>query len=419
MSDVLDQRGAEDAEMSTLASPDEVAMIESDPGIVDRGPGCSSHRGDPRGACRYCREEAKRRWEELLPEPETKAEAGRKGGSSDSTSQLSETSGTGQAQTLAAGPPVADRWADGAAFVLDTPSAPPALWGRDEDVLWAQGEPMMIAAPPGLGKTTLAQQLTLASCGIGSQRLLDLPVRPASGRVAYVAADRPAQAARSFARMVGEDDREALGERLLVWRGPLPFDIGRDPARLVPFLKQRDISVVVIDSLGAVAFDLASDEAGSRVFAAFSAATAEGIDVVITHHDRKREQGNKGPRALDDIYGSRWITAAMGSVLYLEGGAGDLVVKLRHMKQPAAEVGPLEVRHDHSAGQSTIAEGTDLLDLAAIGITAQAAAVELFGKAKRNEVEKARRRLDKLADRGDLERAPGAPGEPTIYRRPE
>lgn len=383
-------RGADNGRVPMLATADEVeAMIERDPeATVDPG------AGD--------------RLPDNLAGPE---------GSVAPVAASPDSSSAHRPPAPAEGPPVADRWTDGAAFVLDAPSAPPALWGRDEEVLWAQGEPLMIAAPPGLGKTTIGQQLTLASCGIGLQRLLNLPIRPASGRVAYVAADRPAQAARSFARMVDEDDRAALAERLLVWRGPLPFDIGRDPEGLVPFLNQRGISAVVIDSLGAVAFDLASDEAGSRVFAAFSAATAEGVDVVVLHHDRKREQGNERVRNLDDVYGSRWITAAMGSVVYLDGQAGDLIVKLRHLKQPAAEVGPLEVRHDHPQGRSTIAAGTDLLDLAVDGITAQAAATELYGNAKRNEVEKARRRLDKLADRGDLERAPGAAGEPTIYRR--
>ena len=44
--------------------------------------------------------------------------------------------------------------------------------------------------------------------------------------------DRPKQALRSFRRMVSEDDTEILSERLVVWSGPLPFDIGTEPGEL-------------------------------------------------------------------------------------------------------------------------------------------------------------------------------------------
>ena len=316
---------------------------------------------------------------------------------------------------------VSDRWSDGGAFILDTPDKPVAIWGRDDEVAWASSEALMLAAPPGLGKTTLAQQLALALTGIGPSDLLGFAVRPVEGKVGYIAADRPAQAARSFARMVSAGDREALDERLLIWRGPLPFDLAAEPSRLVPFLKARNLNTVVIDSLGAVAFDLASDEAGSRVFAALGEATAEGIDVVVLHHDRKREQNASKVRVLDDVYGSRWLTAALGSVLYLDGKAGDLVVTLRHLKQPAMEIGPLAIRHDHEAGHTVVHEPADLIEIAARGVTVKEAAAVLFETSdpSPNEIEKARRRLDKLADRGDLGRGPAEPGEPTVYRRPE
>lgn len=311
-----------------------------------------------------------------------------------------------------------DRWTDGATFILDAPDHVPAIWGRADEVLMAEDEPLLLAAPPGAGKTTLAQQLALALGGIGPDHLLGYPVSAIEGKVIYIAADRPAQAARSFRRMVGEDNREALAERLEVWRGPLPFNLTTEPARLVPFLKARDAGAVFIDSLGAVAFDLASDEAGSRVFAALGEVTAEGIQTVALTHDRKREQGSNRVRTLDDVYGSRWITAAAGSVLYIDAKAGDLIVKLRHLKQPASEIGPLTIRHDHDAGRTVIHEPPDLLDLAATGLTVKQAAALLFelSDPSPNEIEKTRRRLDKLADRGDLDRV-SEQGEPIVYRR--
>jgi replicative DNA helicase len=320
--------------------------------------------------------------------------------------------------------PVGDdeRFADGASFFLDAPERIEAIWGDPEsgEVLWPQGEPLILAGPDGAGKGSLAQQLALRRAGVHHGPLLGYPVEVGPGRVLYVAADRPRQIARSGRRMVGEADREALALALLVWQGPLPFDIGRDPDRLTPFLQQHEIDTLILDSLGLVAADMASDEAGSRVAQALSAVSAAGIEVCCLYHPRKREQGPERVRTLDDLYGSRWITAASGSVFYLDAKPGDLIVKARHLKPPANEIGPLTLRHDHDAGRTEVYEAPDLLDLAGTWITVKDAARALYevSDPNPNEIEKARRRLDKLADGGRLHRRTEQ-GEPTTYRTVE
>lgn len=316
--------------------------------------------------------------------------------------------------------PGSDRHVDGATYILDAPEKIQAIWGRDDDVLWAKGEPLLLVGPDGVGKGTIAQQLTLGVAGL--PRYMDFlgqPVNLVPGGVLYVAADRPQQIARSWRRMVEEGDRALLDAGITVWRGPLPFDLGSQPDELVPWLAGREERCIIFDSLGALVRDPASDEAGSGVFRALMDATAEGYEVCALYHPRKPEQGaQKRVQTVADVYGSRWITASAGSVIYLDGQPGDLIVHLRHLKQPASEVGPLTIRHDHGAGKTELFETPDLLELAIEGITVKDAAVVLFetSEPSANEVEKARRRLDKLADRGDLERT-SHPGEPTVYRR--
>lgn len=316
------------------------------------------------------------------------------------------------------------RLAPGDEWALDAPAQVPAVWGEGDDVLWSEGEPLLIAAPPGLGKTTLAQQLALHRAGIRTGTLLGLPVRAGQGRVLYVAADRPAQAARSLKRMVTAHDRAGLRERLIVWRGPLDFTLA-DPDnanRLAGLAADCDATTIVLDSLGNLAVGLADDAVGAAVNAALQVCVAAGLEVLALHHNRKATDGNRRPRALDDIYGSRWITAGAGSVIALWAeDAGAAVVDLEHLKQPAGEVGPLTVVHDHLAGRSKVRGQVTVLDaLNASGtgglqVREVAAATEHASLPTAGQVEKARRRLHKLANQGRAEVIPGT--DPPVWRR--
>jgi hypothetical protein len=309
---------------------------------------------------------------------------------------------------------------NGAAFILDESVELEARWGTGADVLWARGESMVIAAPPGVGKTTIAAQLVAALIGI-LPHVLDYDVTPAR-RVLYLAMDRPRQIRRALKRLFHEAHREALAERLIVRPGPLPADLGKRPEQLLELAKLYGCDVIVIDSLKDAAVKLTDDEVGGNVNRAIQHCNAADIDVLILHHQRKGVGGEK-PTKLEDVYGSTWITAGAGSVFLLWGEAGSELVELSHLKQPADPVGPFTVEHDHHQGTSIIAHGFDCLAFLRLqgsaGCTvAQAAQAEHGGPQAPGggKWKKTERRLRSLVKAG-LARHEAQPsvGEPAHY----
>jgi replicative DNA helicase len=306
-------------------------------------------------------------------------------------------------------------------FILDAPREVPAVWGgASGSVVWARGEGLMLVGPDGVGKTTLAGQLALGAIGL-FPRLLGMRLAALEGPVLYLALDRPAQAARSFARMVDEKHRELLRERLIIWKGPLPFNVVESPSALAGFARQHGASCLFIDSLKDLAMGLSKDEAGSPVNSALQAVVADGIELCVLHHQRKEKQDGSKPKKLADVYGSRWLTAGMGSVVLLWGEPGDLVVEFSHLKQPAEEIGPMRLLHDHERGRTIILDGVDLLEIARRsseeGLTAERAAGLMFETEapSPNQVEKARRRLQRLVAEGLVQREGERP-DAVIYR---
>jgi hypothetical protein len=312
------------------------------------------------------------------------------------------------------------RMVDGAAFVLDVPAQPPPLWGDGDEVLWAQGEPFLLCGPPGVGKTTLSGQVLRARLGL-DKAVLGWSVTPGERRTLYLAMDRPPQIARSLRRVFREEDRDLLAERMVVWRGPPPEDLARNPMVLTEMCQAAGADTVFLDSLKDAAVGLTDDETGGGLNRAVQQALVDGCEVLGTHHQVKRGANGGPPDQLADVYGSAWITAGAGSVVLLWGNAGDPVVGFRHLKQPVAEIGPLQIRHDHSAGRSEIFHEIDLYQLIALdsrGLSAQEAARNLYGTDSPSaaQVEKARRRLEKLVAGGNAYGLQ-SPGHPTRYYR--
>lgn len=318
-------------------------------------------------------------------------------------------------RALASGQGRLNRFAkDGWSFVKETGADAEPLWGTREKTVWAPGESLMIVGAPGVGKTTLAHQVVFARLGL-QETVLEMPVAP-SRRVLYLAMDRPRQIARAMDRRVFHTDEKILRERLVVWEGPLPATLDKEPDLLADLAAAHRADTIVIDSLKDAVSTMVDDSLAVAFHNARMRALRGGVEILELHHQRKATaDAPRGQRpSLDQVYGSAWITAGAGSVLFIAGRAGDPAVTLHHLKTPTGEIGPLDVTHDHVRGTTTVDPTKDpavLLRNAPGGLTARdLAAVLVGGEPERADVEKARRHLARLVDSGLATKADGISG---------
>jgi hypothetical protein len=311
---------------------------------------------------------------------------------------------------------------DGASFILDIPDIIPALWGTGQQVLWAEGESLMITSLAGLGKTTVAGMLIHAQLltGLGDidMEVLGLPVARRSDKILYLAMDRPAQIRRSLHRQFPQHWRDVLKERLVVWKGPPPADIAKNPALLAELAAAAGAGVVYLDSVKDAAIGLSDDAVGAGYNRARQLLLSQGVELCELHHTVKRSSGGGAPNSVADVYGSAWITNGTGSIILLTGEPGDPVVGFRHLRSPAWEYGPLILTHDANNGTVSILSDIDPVAVAGQahpdGITARGFAVVMFDNPKptRGQIEKARRALDAKVGEGSLRCVPGSTGGP-------
>ncbi|MFE9790886.1 DnaB-like helicase N-terminal domain-containing protein [Streptomyces goshikiensis] len=319
-------------------------------------------------------------------------------------------------RALASGQGRLSRFAkDGWSFVKETGADTEPLWGTREKTVWASGESLMIVGAPGVGKTTLAHQVVFARLGL-QETVLEMPVAP-SRRVLYLAMDRPKQIAKAMARRVFQTDEKILRERLVVWEGPLPATLDKEPDLLADLAAAHQADTIVIDSLKDAVSTMVDDSLAVAFHNARNRALRGGVEIMELHHQRKASaDAPRGQRpSLDQVYGSTWYVSGAGSVLFVTGKAGDPAVTLHHLKTPTGEIGPLDVTHDHVRGTTIVDPNKDpavLLRNAPGGLSARDLATILIGGGDpdRADIEKARRHLSRLVDSGLATKADGIAG---------
>lgn len=307
-------------------------------------------------------------------------------------------------------PKMHSRLISGYSFIFDTPAEVPAVWGRTgKEVLWAKGQGFMVVAPEGVGKSTLANLLVESLLGL-TDSVLDFTVAPTNKRIIYMAMDRPSQLAGSARRIFEKyhqspSDVKKLKEQLLVWPGPPEHDFAKHPELLTELAQSAEADIIFIDSLKDAVLALSKEETGQGWNRAVQSALMEGIQICILNHPVKMGNKEVRPMTLDDVYGSRWITAGLGSVLSLWGENTSSFALLSHLKSPSTPIDPLTIKRNGRTGEMT-AVGT-ILDWAWFFIephTAADLAKEMFPDEGDNNANKAkaRRQVDDLLGRGTI-----------------
>ena len=192
-----------------------------------------------------------------------------------------------------------------------------------------------------------------------------------------------------------------------VWQGPPPSDLATFSGLLLDLCRKADADTVIVDSLKDAAIGLNDDEVGAGYNRARQTAISGGVEVVELHHNRKAANTGKRVVAIDDLYGRHLVDLrrrVRGSTHRRPGGSH---------RQPAAVEAARRRGRPHAdhprprRGRSTVWHTTDLCRAAQAakgGLTAVDAARLAFetDKPTAAEKEKARRRLDKLANSGLL-----------------
>lgn len=192
------------------------------------------------------------------------------------------------------------------------------LW---EDMLYQSGF-LLLTGPPGVGKSTFS--LDMADHFILGTKFLDKNVS-ANKKVLFISLEMEAIELKVFrtAQLKARSPQQLqkLDENFhyLAKGSPIYYNREEERARFERLLVREGYDVVIFDSLSAMTEQELSKESESKALMDWAAhLRAEyGVAIVIIHHNRKAQVGNKNPNELSDVYGSQIFTARPTTVLTL------------------------------------------------------------------------------------------------------
>lgn len=201
-------------------------------------------------------------------------------------------------------------------LAADFGNASPIIGDGGEGAILSREEKLMLAGPPGVGKTNLALRSAVALAA--GAPVLGLPVE-APVRGAYLNLENSPRVMQRRLRKITQGCADETLERLFILnlRG-LDLSTERGVATLEDIARRSQADVLFIDPLrNAHPWDEnRSDDAAKLIAALDSIIDATGVAIVLVHHVRKPDPHKpKTVQTLDQVRGSTHLAASMETVL--------------------------------------------------------------------------------------------------------
>jgi hypothetical protein len=201
--------------------------------------------------------------------------------------------------------------------LLNTPIELDWVWNS---YLQTEGN-FLLVGPPQVGKSQFS--LDFAQRAALGQNFLDREIKTPR-RIGFVSLEMGLVDLKYFVQIQSqtfkEDELQLLEENLkfLPLGEPLYLSQKSEQEKLEDWIFDEQLDGVIIDSLGSTTDDL-SGESEVKTVLDFNDKLRQRHNVFTwyVHHNRKSSGNNKKPNKLDDVYGSRYITARATTVYFL------------------------------------------------------------------------------------------------------
>lgn len=192
------------------------------------------------------------------------------------------------------------------------------LW---EGMLYQSGF-MMLTGPPGVGKSqfsmNMADHLILGGKFLGRNA-------STGKRVLFVSLEMEDIELKVFREQQVKNrtpEERATLEKDFLWipqGSPIYYNRQPEQQKLERFIAKEKIDLVIFDSLSAMTEQELSKETDAKLLMDWIAhlRSTYNIAVLIIHHNRKAQVGNKNPSELSDVYGAQIFTARPTTVITL------------------------------------------------------------------------------------------------------
>lgn len=213
------------------------------------------------------------------------------------------------------------------------------------DFLHAKGL-FIVAGPPRVGKSQFSLRAAEAFAR-GKDVLSWKAQRPL--RSLFVSMEMPAEEVKFFLEVMQMNDEDGmLSENFHIM--PLGHSVGlktkQGQKELDKVMEKVRPDIIMLDSLGvAISDELSSDKVILDSFEYVNKHLRNEYESAVwfIHHPRKEQIGNKKPNKLDDLYGSRYISAAVTSAVNLWPVGDEIEVSCLKMRM-VPEFKPFRVK---------------------------------------------------------------------------